>query len=108
NRPLEFEVYLGNPARMAEDLGMQVPNLQALYAIARHINKSRTRDGPRSPQLPQARQQLLPPRQSVNGRGRGLGPRSYSDGPLVVNGRERPVMNGHNSRGPLPRQGSVE
>ena len=44
NRPLEFEVYLGNPVRMAEDLGIQVPNLQALYAIARHINKSRTKE----------------------------------------------------------------
>src|SRR5579871_3541040 len=34
NRPLEFEVYLGNPVRMAEDLGISVPNLQALYAVA--------------------------------------------------------------------------
>jgi Ketopantoate reductase PanE/ApbA C terminal len=62
-RPLEFEVYLGNPVRMAETLGLDVPNLQLLYAIARHINRSRTRsDGQqRSPALP-------PPRSSPKAR----------------------------------------
>ena len=106
NRPLEFEVYLGNPVRMAEDLRIQVPNLQALYAVARHINKSRTKgDGPRSPQSPKARQHLVPPRQSINGRGRGVAPRSYGDAPPVINGRGRPVMNGYNSQGSSPRQG---
>jgi len=100
NRPLEFEVYLGNPVRMAEDLGISVPNLVALYAIARHVNKSRTKgDGPRSPQIPLPRQMnAQPPRpsmQSINGRGRGIGPRSFSDGPPVhANGRGRPMMNG--------------
>ena len=109
SRPLEFEVYLGNPVRMAEDFRMQVPNLQALYAVGRHINKSRTKgDAPRSPPIPQTRQHLVPPRQSINGRGRGIPTRSYSDGPLVVNGRGRPVMNGHNSQGGSPRQGSAE
>lgn len=106
NRPLEFEVYLGNPVRMAEELGIDVPNLQALYAIARHVNKSRTKADARTPQAPPPRQ-LVPPRQSVqvNGRGRGIGPRSLSDSP---NGRGRP--NGHAAlppRGPS-RQGSFE
>jgi len=109
NRPLEFEVYLGNPVRMAEELGVHIPNLQALYAIGRHINKFRTRpDGGKSPQIPAPRQlstqprpQVIPPQ--VNGRGRGpppgVGPRSFSDGshppPVAMNGRGgRPTPNG--------------
>ena len=115
NRPLEFEVYLGNPVRMAEGLGINVPNLQALYAIARHINKARTKpDAARSPQIPQPRQFAAPapPRQSlqpppVNGRGRGVGPRSFSDGPQIANGRARPAMNGHQPQ-QHQRRGSFE
>ena len=111
NRPLEFEVYLGNPLRMAEAYRLDTPNLSVLYGIARHMNKARTRsDTARSPLIPQPRQQSLPPsqpRQSmqpiVNGRGRGLGPRSVSDGP--VNGRGRPT-NGY--RPPMQRRGSFE
>ena len=101
NRPLEFEVYLGNPVRMAEDLRISVPNLGTLYAIGRHVNKARTKgDGPRNSQIPQLRHMnAQPPRQSmqsVNGRGRGgSGPRTVSDGPPVhANGRGRPMMNG--------------
>ena len=111
NRPLEFEVYLGNPVRMAAELGVSAPNLQALYAIGRHINKARTKpDGARSPQIPPPRQVAapIPPRQSmppVNGRGRGAGPRSFSDGPPVANGRGRPITNGY--RQPQ-RRGSFE
>ena len=119
NRPLEFEVYLGNPVRMAEELGIQVPNLQALYAVARHINKSRTKgDTTRSPQIVQPPRMPVP-RQSmqsmVNGRGRGIGPRSFSDGPPAVhtNGRGRPLpppgaqQNGTRG-GPPPRRSSFE
>lgn len=112
NRPLEFEVYLGNPVRMAEDEGIAVPNLRMLYAIARHVNKARTKaDGARSPHIPQPRQLNVPPppRQSmVNGRGRGLAPRSFSDGPPTQpNGRGRPIVNGHPPTR-LPRRGSFE
>ena len=113
NRPLEFEVYLGNPVRMADELGVHVPNLQALYAIGRQINKTRTKpDAARSPQIPQPRQLAAPapPRQSmlpVNGRGRGVVPRSFSDGPPVANGRGRPITNGHN-RPQHQRRGSFE
>ena len=113
NRPLEFEVYLGNPVRMAEDLGLEVPNLHALYAVARHINKSRTNgDTARSSPIVQQPRQPVP-RQSVqsvvNGRGRGIGPRSLSDGPPVTaNGRGRPPPPGvPNGRGRPPR-GSME
>lgn len=119
NRPLEFEVYLGNPVRMAEELGIEVPNLQALYAVARHMNKSRTKgDVGRSPQIIQQPRQHVP-RQSVqsmvNGRGRGVGPRSFSDGPpsVVTNGRGRPPpppgahQNGTRG-GPTSRRNSFE
>lgn len=105
NRPLEFEVYLGNPVRIAKELNVNVPNLQALYAIARHINKSRTRgDSARSPKFPQPRH-VLPPRESLqsltNGRGRPSPPRSSSDGPPLSNGRGRFGTNGHTPpRGP--------
>jgi hypothetical protein len=121
NRPLEFEVYLGNPVRMAEDLGIEVPNLQALYALGRHINKSRTKgDVSRSPQIPQLPRQTVPRAPSVqsmvNGRGRGIGPRSFSDGPPVIatNGRGRPpppagLPNGvRGSSNPPPRRSSFE
>lgn len=122
NRPLEFEVYLGNPVRMAEALNLHCPNLQLLYGIARHINRARTRnDTSRSPLIPQLRQPIPPvpaaPRQSIqsiNGRGRGLGPRSVSDGPPIVNGRGNhrpPLTNGYRTAaGPpgFPRQGSFE
>jgi hypothetical protein len=107
NRPLEFEVYLGNPLRMAEAFGLHCPNLSILYGIARHMNRSRTKsDSARSPLIPQVRQATSQPRQSmVNGRGRGLGPRSVSDGP-VVNGRGRPTpTNGYK---PPHRRGSLE
>jgi ketopantoate reductase len=40
NRPLQFEVYLGNPVRMATDLDLRTPYIESIYAIARHINKS--------------------------------------------------------------------
>ena len=119
NRPLEFEVYLGNPVRMAEDLGIEVPTLQALYALGRHINKSRTKgDASRSPQIPQLPRQPVPRAPSVqsmvNGRGRGIGPRSFSDGPAAqTNGRggrpPLPPQNGvRGSPNPLPRRSSFE
>src|ERR1700737_4043846 len=62
--PLEVEVYLGNPVRMAEAFKIDVPNLQVLYGISRQINKNRTKpqDIPKSPQPPVPRQQ---PRQSL-------------------------------------------
>jgi hypothetical protein len=110
NRPLEFEVYLGNPVRMADDLGIHVPNLQALYAIARHINNARTKpDVARSPLLNQPRQ-LAPPRQSiqsVNGRGRGMPPRSFSDGSPNGTGARGKSMNGYRPQG-QQRRGSFE
>lgn len=109
SRPLEFEVYLGNPVRMAEDLGVSAPNLQALYALGRHINKSRTKpDAVRSPQLPPPKPAFLPRPsvQPVNGRGRGAGPRSFSDGPPLANGRGRATVNGHYANG--PHRGSLE
>ncbi|GIW13585.1 MAG: 2-dehydropantoate 2-reductase [Tepidiforma sp.] len=40
-RPLEVEAILGNPVRRARELGVEVPRMEALYALVRHADLAR-------------------------------------------------------------------
>jgi len=40
-RPLEAEAILGNPVRRARELAVQVPRMEALYALVRHADLAR-------------------------------------------------------------------
>lgn len=42
-RPMELEVILGNPVRMARDHGLDMPRLQTLYALLKSASKIRSR-----------------------------------------------------------------
>ncbi|KAI0395259.1 2-dehydropantoate 2-reductase [Xylariaceae sp. FL0594] len=40
-RPMELEVILGNPVRIAREAGVEMPKLQTLYALLRSMQKTR-------------------------------------------------------------------
>ena len=42
NKRMELEVILGNPIRIARDKGLEMPRLQALYALLRKAQENRT------------------------------------------------------------------
>ncbi|ROT43334.1 2-dehydropantoate 2-reductase [Sodiomyces alkalinus F11] len=44
-RPLELEVILGNPVRIARARGVELPRLQSLYALLRSAQKMRSQGG---------------------------------------------------------------
>lgn len=41
NKPLEIEVILGNPLRIARKMGVDLPRAQTLYALLRSAQKLR-------------------------------------------------------------------
>lgn len=41
-RPMELEVILGNPVRLAKDKGLEMPRLQTMYALLSMAQRRRT------------------------------------------------------------------
>ncbi|KAH6630246.1 2-dehydropantoate 2-reductase-like protein [Chaetomium sp. MPI-SDFR-AT-0129] len=136
-RPMEVETYLGAPIRMAQEAKIEVPRIEALYAILHNlnlVNRSRPRidttlAAPTQPGSPSATSPLPrmsaqgPPRPMPNGMPNGNGmprprPRNPSMGPPGPGMRRPPVsMNGGPPNGyPRPppngrlpsRRGSME
>ncbi|KAK4942033.1 hypothetical protein LTR66_014748 [Elasticomyces elasticus] len=86
-RPMEVETYLGSPIKLAQEVGLQVPRIEALYALLHNlniVNQSRP-------------QQQQPPARTSPVADRPLPPRSSS---AIA---PRPMMNGPTS-GPPSRQ----
>jgi len=82
-RPMEVETYLGSPMKLAQEVDMQVPRIETLYALLHNTNVlNQTRPQQQAPASPGA-QQPLPPRMSS---APGPGPRGMSYGPGPMNG----------------------
>lgn len=86
-RPMEVETYLGSPIKLAQEVGVQVPRVETLYALLHNINVvNQTKPvGPPSPTAqPTPRMssaQIVPPN---HGYGNGRPP------PPAMNGRPMP------------------
>lgn len=118
-RPLEVETYLGSPVQLAKNAHVNVPRIETLYTMLRHINATNKDRPPQSPAIaPPRTTSTLPPPRPVNGMTNG-GPRPMRGppnagppgrrGPPPVNGFRGPP-NGYPPRGPsqMQRRPSLE
>ncbi|KAK3684714.1 hypothetical protein LTR37_020008 [Vermiconidia calcicola] len=63
-RPMEVETYLGSPIKLAQEVGVQVPRVETLYALLHNLNiTNQSRSTQPSPSSPVAQQQPPPPQQ---------------------------------------------
>lgn len=88
-RPMEVEMYLGSPIKLAQELGMQVPRIETLYALlhnANIVNQTKPQQAAEAPPMPQPT-----PRMSSAPMPNGAG---YPNGrgPPPMNGPMRPGM----------------
>ncbi|KAI5464154.1 ketopantoate reductase PanE/ApbA-domain-containing protein [Mariannaea sp. PMI_226] len=96
-RPMEVEIYLGSPIKLARDSGVSVPRIESLYAILHNLNVvNRNRPKTEAPAIgppssPTASSPLPPRLPSQNG---------HRPPPAMMNG------NGMQARGPRPRNSS--
>lgn len=122
-RPMEIEVYLGNPMKMAQSMGVTAPRLETLYALLHNINvinQTRSPGQQISPgSAPPMRIGQLPPhRGSAPGRGGPNGMMPSRGGRMSslpgrgppTNGyhRGRAGFGGHRVSGPILRQASFD
>lgn len=100
-RPMEIEVYLGSPIKIAQLVGAKAPHCETLYAVLHHINQTNQSKSPNSSPPSTAispPSRPMPPRSQMSIRGRP----PPNQGPMGgTGGRRPPVMNG----GPPPPNG---
>lgn len=106
-RPLEIEIFLGSPIKIAKSRNIPAPHLNTLYPILHHLNQLNQNRPPPSPPSsvnpsPRAMGNGQPPMQ---GQAMGPGPRPHPNGmpprrPIPPGGR-----GGMPNRGPPPRAG---
>lgn len=94
-RPMEIEVYLGSPIKIAQLVGVKAPHCETLYGVLHHLNQSNQAKSPNSspPSTatpPSSRQ--LPPRSQMSMRGRLPSHQGPAGG--VSGRRAPPTMNG--------------
>lgn len=82
---MEVETYLGSPVKLAQEIGLQVPRIETVYALLHNVNVvNQTR--PQGPPSPQATPRMAPaPMAAPNG--------GYGNGrppPPAMNGRPMP------------------
>lgn len=105
-RPMEIEVYLGSPIKIAQLVGVKAPHCETLYSVLHHINqanqaKSPNSSPPSTATPPSSRQ--VPPRTQTSVRGKQPSNQGPSPGP---SGRRPPaginggphLSNGHGGR----------
>ncbi|KAK5115075.1 hypothetical protein LTR62_001772 [Meristemomyces frigidus] len=100
-RPMEIETYLGSPMKLAQEVGMQVPRIETMYAMLHQINKTnQQRPQQSAPASPGAQQQAPPPprlSQAPGARAPSYGPGPMNGGPMP---RPGPGPHGRSSRAP--------
>lgn len=113
-RPLEVETYLGSPIKLAQEVGLQVPRIETLYALLHNlntVNQNRPQQAapasPTSTIQPTPRMSSAPPGNGVAVNGRGPGPMNghvngYGPGPM--NG---PMRGGMRPGGRVPSSGGM-
>lgn len=96
-RPLEVETYLGSPIKLAQEVGLQIPRIETLYALLHNLNTV-NQNRPQQQQAPASPTATIQPT-----------PRMSSAPPgAMVNGRGPAPMNGHvNGYGPGPMNGPM-
>ena len=115
-RPMEVETYLGSPCTLAEQAGIQVPRLQTLYTILRHINATNRDKPPVSAPAPEGTAPIPPPPQRMPSNGPppahmngGMqmrpGPNGRGMGPPPVRNRGPPPVNGYRGPNGYPPRG---
>lgn len=95
-RPMEVEVYLGSPIKIAQLVGFKAPHCETLYGVLHHLNLTNQTKSPNSSPPPSA----TPPS------ARPIGPRSQMSlrgrppsNPGPVGGKRLPpTMNGYSGR----------
>ncbi|KAJ5887485.1 hypothetical protein N7495_007526 [Penicillium taxi] len=92
-RPMEVETFLGSPIKLAAELSVSVPRIEALYSMLHHINvtnQNKPRDSPPASMMgqPPPRLSSAPPMQR----------------PPIMNGATRPPPRNNSSMGMQPGQ----
>ncbi|KAK4569566.1 hypothetical protein LTR86_003329 [Recurvomyces mirabilis] len=99
-RPMEIETYLGSPIKLAQEVQMQVPRIETMYAILHQINIA-NQQRPQQSTSPVAAQQAPPPPARMSQQPM---PRGASYGQPPPNGapmpRPGPGQGGRGSRAP--------
>lgn len=108
-RPLEVETYLGSPIKLAQEVGLQVPRIETLYALLHNLNTLNqnrpVQAAPASPTStihPTPRMSSAPPPNGVHVNGRGPGPMNGH-----MNGYGPPMRGGMRPGGRVPSTGGM-
>lgn len=109
-RPMEVETYLGSPIKLAQEVGVQVPRIETLYALLHNVNivNQSKPVGPPSPSAqPTPRMSSAPIVPPNHGYGNGRPPPPAMNGrPMMPNGM-RPASRAPSANGgpPAARRG---
>jgi len=119
-RPMEIEVYLGSPIKIAQLVGAKAPHCETLYGVLHHINQSNQARSPSSsppstarPMQPRSQMSVRrpPPNQGPVGGAGGRRPPMMNGGLHPPNGYPPRVNGGYSSKPPsngLSRRNSFE
>ncbi|KAF8472652.1 ketopantoate reductase PanE/ApbA C terminal-domain-containing protein [Kalaharituber pfeilii] len=93
-RPIEIEVYLGSPIKIAQTVGAKAPHCETLYGVLHHMNqanhaKSPGSSPPSTATPPPSRH--MPPRHQVSIRGRPAPNPQGPPGACLEDGHHRPL-----------------
>ena len=106
-RPMEIETFLGSPMKLAQEVGVQVPRIETLYALLHNVNTvNQTRPAQQAPSSPVATQQAPPPQAHPRAASMG-GPRPPGfGGPGPIGRGPPPMANGMRPGSRAPSQAS--
>lgn len=116
-RPMEVEVYLGSPIKIAQLVGFKAPHCETLYGVLHHFNLANQTKSPNSSPPPTATPPLvrqMGPRPQPSLRGRppsNQGPASGKRLPSAMNGYSGRINGGYSPKPPsngLSRRNSFD
>ncbi|KAI5809990.1 putative meiotically up-regulated gene 72 protein [Peziza echinospora] len=108
-RPIEIEVHLGSPIKIAQLVGVKAPHCETLYGVLHHMNQMNLTRGPNSspPSTATPPPRQMPPRGQMSMRGRPPppngqappgGPMGRRNPQITMNGGPPPPPNGYPPR----------
>lgn len=105
-RPIEIEVYLGSPIKIAQMVGRKAPHCESLYVILHHMNQvNQAKAGNPSPPSTAVPGRGAPPRGNMGYRPRPPPSQGSRRGPPpTMNGQ---AHNGHPGQAPRPQPNGV-